>query len=373
MGARRPRVVFEGMPWALYLPRDTAYRVEAEGEVAICGARCERTPRARPRPPGGRRDRGARRRQRHAPDQPHPQAGVPGRAPARGRGLHALRQLVELPAAQARRGPAAGRGRARGDVLLPNREARGVRGPAAVQPPARARPHGDRSRRRSDARPVRLPHDRGRARLRPLLPERARGRPALDGLRRRSRPARGSARRGTASSRTRASRSSDDPRRERTGQLRRVRVDGGRECRTCRGPSQVLDAIAAAGYEGTELGPIGYFGHGDEVRSRLALARAGRSPARSSSSGSATGTSRALEATLDVLEGFDAKPVLCDRGPARRRRRSRRGRARVRAGACARLRAHVPSPHGHARAGAGRDRAAARGRRASVSCWTRGI
>ncbi len=36
--------VFDGMPWALYLPRDTAYRVEAIGplELAICGARCER-------------------------------------------------------------------------------------------------------------------------------------------------------------------------------------------------------------------------------------------------------------------------------------------------------------------------------------------
>jgi 5-deoxy-glucuronate isomerase len=34
--------VFEGMPWALYLPRDTAYRVEADGDVAICGASCER-------------------------------------------------------------------------------------------------------------------------------------------------------------------------------------------------------------------------------------------------------------------------------------------------------------------------------------------
>jgi 5-deoxy-glucuronate isomerase len=33
--------VFAGMPWALYLPRDTTYRVEAEGDVAICGARCE--------------------------------------------------------------------------------------------------------------------------------------------------------------------------------------------------------------------------------------------------------------------------------------------------------------------------------------------
>ena len=34
--------VFAGMPWALYLPRDTDYRVESDGEVAICGARCQR-------------------------------------------------------------------------------------------------------------------------------------------------------------------------------------------------------------------------------------------------------------------------------------------------------------------------------------------
>jgi 5-deoxy-glucuronate isomerase len=34
--------VFDGMPSALYLPRDTAYRVEGDAEVAICGARCER-------------------------------------------------------------------------------------------------------------------------------------------------------------------------------------------------------------------------------------------------------------------------------------------------------------------------------------------
>jgi 5-deoxy-glucuronate isomerase len=36
--------VFEGMPWALYLPRDTQYRVEplARLELAICGAGCER-------------------------------------------------------------------------------------------------------------------------------------------------------------------------------------------------------------------------------------------------------------------------------------------------------------------------------------------
>jgi 5-deoxy-glucuronate isomerase len=35
--------VFGGLPWTLYLPRDTAYRVEAEGrlELAVCGARCD--------------------------------------------------------------------------------------------------------------------------------------------------------------------------------------------------------------------------------------------------------------------------------------------------------------------------------------------
>ncbi len=36
--------VFGGMPWALYLPRDTTYSVTGAGtfELAICGARCER-------------------------------------------------------------------------------------------------------------------------------------------------------------------------------------------------------------------------------------------------------------------------------------------------------------------------------------------
>jgi 5-deoxy-glucuronate isomerase len=33
--------VFGGMPWALYLPRETEYRVEADGDIAVCGARCE--------------------------------------------------------------------------------------------------------------------------------------------------------------------------------------------------------------------------------------------------------------------------------------------------------------------------------------------
>ena len=34
--------VFAGLPWALYLPRDTEYEVEGDAEVAICGAQCER-------------------------------------------------------------------------------------------------------------------------------------------------------------------------------------------------------------------------------------------------------------------------------------------------------------------------------------------
>jgi 5-deoxy-glucuronate isomerase len=41
-GIRGRANVFTGMPWALYLPRETAYRVDGDGEIAICAARCER-------------------------------------------------------------------------------------------------------------------------------------------------------------------------------------------------------------------------------------------------------------------------------------------------------------------------------------------
>jgi 5-deoxy-glucuronate isomerase len=34
--------VFAGMPWALYLPRETSFEVEGDGDVAIAGAKCER-------------------------------------------------------------------------------------------------------------------------------------------------------------------------------------------------------------------------------------------------------------------------------------------------------------------------------------------
>jgi 5-deoxy-glucuronate isomerase len=33
--------VFDGLPWALYLPRDMSYEVEGDAEIGICGARCE--------------------------------------------------------------------------------------------------------------------------------------------------------------------------------------------------------------------------------------------------------------------------------------------------------------------------------------------
>jgi inosose dehydratase len=80
------------------------------------------------------------------------------------------------------------------------------------------------------------------------------------------------------------------------------------------GPEEVLDAIAAAGYEGTELGPLGYLGEGEVLQARLGQRglelvgafveiRFGEDDLD------------ALERTLDVLEGYDAKAVLSDMGP----------------------------------------------------------
>ena len=81
------------------------------------------------------------------------------------------------------------------------------------------------------------------------------------------------------------------------------------------GPDQVLGAIAEAGYEGTELGPRGYLGRDRaELGSRLArhgLALAGAFVELRFGDGDFG----ELEATLDLLGGLDAKPVLCDKGP----------------------------------------------------------
>ncbi len=71
--------------------------------------------------------RGAWIWQHRAANPSHAAAGRRGGSPHRLRGLYARRELVELPAAQARhRGPAEG-GQARGAVLLPVREAPGLR------------------------------------------------------------------------------------------------------------------------------------------------------------------------------------------------------------------------------------------------------
>ena len=79
-------------------------------------------------------------------------------------------------------------------------------------------------------------------------------------------------------------------------------------------PEQVLDAIAAAGYEGTELGPPGYLGDGKLLRERL-----GRRGLRLAGAfvelRFGDGDLAPLAATLDVLGGLDAQPILCDRGP----------------------------------------------------------
>jgi len=80
------------------------------------------------------------------------------------------------------------------------------------------------------------------------------------------------------------------------------------------GPERVLDAIAAAGYEGTELGPLGYFGAGETLRERLSR-RGLRLAGAFVELRFGDGDLAPLAATLDLLDGFGAQPVLCDRGP----------------------------------------------------------
>jgi inosose dehydratase len=77
---------------------------------------------------------------------------------------------------------------------------------------------------------------------------------------------------------------------------------------------RVLDAIAAAGYEGTELGPRGYLGEGDTLRRRLD--ERGLTLCGAFVELDFAGDDQAtLAATLDVLDGHDATPVFADRGP----------------------------------------------------------
>jgi inosose dehydratase len=75
---------------------------------------------------------------------------------------------------------------------------------------------------------------------------------------------------------------------------------------------RVLGAMAAAGYEGTELGPRGYFGEGGVLRERLGDLELVGAFVEIRFGEDGLGE---LHRTLDVLEGFDAKAVLCDKGP----------------------------------------------------------
>jgi inosose dehydratase len=81
------------------------------------------------------------------------------------------------------------------------------------------------------------------------------------------------------------------------------------------GAEEVLDAVAAAGYAGTELGPLGYLGDAETLRARLdgrGLDLAGAYVAVQFGDGELG----ELDATLDLLEGFaGAPPILADAGP----------------------------------------------------------
>ena len=86
-------------------------------------------------------------------------------------------------------------------------------------------------------------------------------------------------------------------------------------------PEHVLEAIGAAGYAGTDLGPPGYFGEGEVLRERLGSAGlelvGGFVPMRFSDFDGFDEDAAALHHTLDLFDaaGADgARPVLCDAG-----------------------------------------------------------
>jgi inosose dehydratase len=91
------------------------------------------------------------------------------------------------------------------------------------------------------------------------------------------------------------------------------------------GPDVLLAEMAAAGYEGTELGPPGYLGEGDRLRSRLAEhgleLTGGWCPVRFSEPEQLDEDLEALARTLDLFEAAgarDARPVFGDGGAPER-------------------------------------------------------
>jgi inosose dehydratase len=99
------------------------------------------------------------------------------------------------------------------------------------------------------------------------------------------------------------------------------------------GPDRLLDAIAAAGYEGTELGPPGYLGDGDAVRARLDRTglelTGGWCPIRFSRPEHLEADLGGLMATLDLFESsgaYGARPVFGDGGSPERLANPGRGK-----------------------------------------------
>jgi inosose dehydratase len=86
-------------------------------------------------------------------------------------------------------------------------------------------------------------------------------------------------------------------------------------------PEEVLGAIGDAGYAGTDLGPPGYYGEGDELRRRLEANAldivGGFVPVRFSEPDHWDEDLAGLHHTLDLFVAADAtgaRPVLCDAG-----------------------------------------------------------
>ena len=185
--------VFEQLPWTLYLPRDTEYRIEGEAELAIASARCN----VRREPVLQRPDevdvevRGAGNATRQINNMIQP--GFPAERLLVVEVLTPAGSWSSYPPHKHDEDAAARGGAARGGLLLPRAGARGLRAAAALQPRVRRRRDVGRARRRPAPGAVRLPPLHGRARLRLLLPERARGRPAHDGRRPTTRRSRGCA------------------------------------------------------------------------------------------------------------------------------------------------------------------------------------
>jgi inosose dehydratase len=98
------------------------------------------------------------------------------------------------------------------------------------------------------------------------------------------------------------------------------------------GPEELLEQMAAAAYEGTELGPPGYLGEGDELRARLERhgleLTGGWCPVHFSEPQELETDLRALERTLSLFEAggaHDAHPVFGDAGSEARTANPGRG------------------------------------------------